>query len=66
VDWLRHYSDELLAQEVERLKALSLRLRETCRQYGLTYVEASNDLAGTVADVMRYLTGVETPQGLER
>ena len=65
-DWLRHYSDEQLAQEVERLKALSLCLRETCRQYGLTYVEVSNDLAGTVADVMRYLTGVETPQGTWR
>jgi hypothetical protein len=59
-DWLCDYSGEQLLQEVERLKALSLRLREACRQYKFAYVEASEDLAGTVADAMRCLIGTET------
>jgi hypothetical protein len=61
-DWLRDYSDEQLFHEVERLKELSARLRDACGQYGLKYVEASSDLAGTATGVIRYLAGMETLQ----
>ncbi len=56
-DWMRHYPDEQVIQEIERLKNLSVRLEDACQQYGIKYVEASDDLSDTVADVMRYFTG---------
>ena len=55
-DWLRHYPDEHVIQEIERLKELSVRIKNTCQQHGLKYVEASNDLSGTVAEVIHYFT----------
>jgi hypothetical protein len=55
-DWLRHYSDQELIQEIERLKALSVRLQNACQQCGLTYIEASDDLSSTVADVLRHFS----------
>ena len=55
-DWLRHYSDEQLLQEVERLTALSLRIREACHQCGLKYVEVSDDVSSTVGKVIDHFT----------
>jgi len=55
-DWLRHYPDEQVVQEIERLKELSVRLKNACQRHGLKYVEVSNDLSGTVADVIHYFT----------
>jgi hypothetical protein len=53
-DWMHHYPDERVLQEVERLKGLSLRLRDACAQYGLKYIEASNNLTSTIAAVIGY------------
>jgi 2-phosphoglycerate kinase len=55
-DWLRHYSDEQVIQEIERLKALSVRLQRACRACGLVYFEAADDLSSTVTRVVRYLS----------
>jgi chloramphenicol 3-O-phosphotransferase len=55
-DWLRHYSDQELIQEIERLKSLSVRLQSACRECGLVYFEAADDLSSTVTRVIRYLS----------
>jgi hypothetical protein len=55
-DWLRHYPDDQVVQEIERLRELSVRLKNTCQQHRLKYVEVSNDLSDTVADVIRFFT----------
>ena len=48
---------EGVLQEIERLKALSERLRNMCQQHGLKYVEVSDDLPSTAANVIRHFIG---------
>ncbi len=42
-DWLRHYGDARALAEMERLIALSARLRDECNLVGLPYVEMVGD-----------------------
>ncbi len=56
-DWLRAATDQEVVQEIERLKALSRRIKEVCRQHGLPYFEMSGDLPGMVEKVVQYLLG---------
>jgi hypothetical protein len=60
-DWLRHYSDEWVRQEIERIKAQSAYIRDTCQEVGLTYIEASRGLAITAAQVIQHFVGVQAP-----
>jgi len=55
-DWLRHYSDEQLTQEIERLKALSVRLQSACQECGLVYFEVADDMSSTATRTIRYLS----------
>jgi hypothetical protein len=56
-DWLRHYDDQHVIREIERLKALSERLRAECSSYEIRYLEVSTDLEETVDRVVQYLKG---------
>jgi hypothetical protein len=56
-DWLRDYDDADLRREVERLKALSERIRAECERYDVPYLEVSTDLQETVERVVAYLRG---------
>ena len=51
-DWLQKYSDQQLIDEVDRLKALSQRIRDACHRYGFQYFEVNTDLSTTTASVI--------------
>ncbi len=53
-DWMRHFSDEQVVQEVERLKLLSVRVRAFCQKYGLKYIETSSDWERMTGEVIQY------------
>jgi hypothetical protein len=56
-DWLRDFDDQGLLREIERLRAISERLRDECRTYALRYFEARGDLQHTADVVVQYLKG---------
>jgi len=56
-DWMRHYSDEWVRQEIERIEAQSLKIRDVCQEVGLKYVEASDDVSITAGRVIQHFMG---------
>jgi hypothetical protein len=60
-DWLRHEEDDQLVAQIERLKALSQRLRTECAHYRVPYFETTTDRDHTVAEVVRYFRQANAP-----
>jgi len=56
-DWMRHYDDVRVLEEVQRMIQQSRWLREECARLGLGYIETGLDLAETVDKAVSYLRG---------
>ena len=54
-DWMRHYDDARVLEELQRIINQSRWLRDECAQLGLGYIETGLDLAETVEKVVRFL-----------
>lgn len=54
-DWLSDHDDTELIREINRQKALSIRLRAECAKYGLVYIECARERQETVRQVVDYL-----------
>jgi hypothetical protein len=60
-DWLRYEEDDQLVAQIERLKALSRRLRTECACYRVPYFETTTDRDHTVTEVVRYFRQANAP-----
>ena len=56
-DWMRHYDDVRVLEEVQRIINQSRWLRDECARLGLGYIETGLDLAETVDKAVSYLRG---------
>lgn len=54
-DWTLGYDEKQLVKEAERLKNLSIRIKNECDKYQLQYFDSSFDFSGTVEAVLNYL-----------
>lgn len=56
-DWMMQFEDSIVIKELERLKTISIALRQECEIYQLRYVETSIEFDKSVETVIKFLVG---------
>lgn len=54
-DWSRHYSEDKLKLEVEKLISESVKIRDECKLYGITYFDITDNYNETIDIIVNYL-----------